>query len=73
MNFSNSVTKSEFVDIIQKDTTIMKLIDCQPIIHKRASKFENSTINLFKKQLKFKSSMHKSLSDSNLAANKMIK
>ena len=62
----NSITKNEFVDIAQKDGTIMKLIDCQSIANKRASKVENVTTNLFKKQLKFKPSMHKSLSDSSL-------
>ncbi|CAF4381134.1 unnamed protein product, partial [Adineta steineri] len=45
----SSVTKSEFVDIVQKDTTIMKLIDCRPIINKRASKLENSNTNSLKK------------------------
>ncbi|CAF1217142.1 unnamed protein product [Adineta steineri] len=64
----SSVTKSEFVDIVQKDTTIMKLIDCRPIINKRTSKLENSNTNSLKKQLKFKPSIHKSLSDSTLAA-----
>jgi len=65
----NSVTKSEFIEIVQKDTTIMKLIDSQSIINRRASKFENATTNLFKKQLKFKPSISKSLSDSTLTAN----
>ena len=64
----NSVTKSEFVNIVQKDTTIMKLIDCQPLNTKRASRFESSSTNLFKKHLKFKPPIHKSLSDSILTA-----
>jgi hypothetical protein len=64
----NSVTKSEFVDIAQKDKIFMKLIDSQSTINKRGSKFENSTAILFKKQLKFRPPMYKSLSDSRLAA-----
>ncbi len=63
-----SVTKSEFVDIVQKDTSIMKLIDCQSPTNRRASKFENSTAILLKKQLKFKPPIYKSLSESTLAA-----
>ena len=46
----------------------MKLIDCQSTMNKRASKFENSTSILLKKQLKFKPSLYKSLSDSKLNA-----
>ncbi|CAF0719028.1 unnamed protein product [Rotaria sp. Silwood1] len=65
----DSITKSEFIDIVQSDSTIMKLIDCRPNFNKRTSKFENST-HLFKKQLKFKSSRGKSYSDSTLAAKK---
>ncbi|CAF2739759.1 unnamed protein product [Rotaria sp. Silwood2] len=65
----DSVTKSEFINIVQSDKTIMKLIDCQSSLNKRASKIENST-NLFKKQLKFKSPRSKSLSDPTLAAKK---
>jgi hypothetical protein len=64
----HSVTKSEFVEIVQKDTTIMKIIDCRPIINKRVDKVDHLTTNLFKKQLKFKPSIHKSLSDSTLTA-----
>ncbi|UJR26508.1 hypothetical protein I4U23_007835 [Adineta vaga] len=63
----STVTKSEFVTIAQKDSTIMKLIDCRPLINKRRSKSESITGNLFKKQLKFQSPMQKSLSDSTLA------
>ena len=59
----DSVTKSEFVEIVQKDAAIMKLIDCRPIIGKRESKGDN----LFRKQLKFKPPMYKSLSDSTLS------
>lgn len=62
----DSISKTEFVDIIQKDTTTIKLIDCRPIINKRTSRFENSTANLFKKQLKFEPTLQKSLSDSTL-------
>ena len=46
-----SVTKTEFIDIVQSDPAIMKLIDCQSTINKRGSKSETST-GLFKKQLK---------------------
>ncbi|CAF0775221.1 unnamed protein product [Rotaria sordida] len=67
----DSITKSEFIDVVQSDATIMKLIDCQSNLNKRGSKFDNST-NLFKKQLKFKSSRSKSLSDSTLAAKNRI-
>lgn len=63
----DSISKSEFVELIQKDTNTIKLIDCQSPMNKRASKFENSTAFLFKKQLKFKPTMQKSLSDSRLA------
>lgn len=63
----DSVTKSEFVGIVQKDTAIMKLIDCRPIMNKRGSKGEHLSANLFRKQLKFKPSLYKSLSDSTLA------
>jgi hypothetical protein len=63
------VTKSEFVDIAQKDATIMKLIDCRPILSKRTSKGDPFSSNSSKKQLKFKPSLHKSLSDSTLAQN----
>jgi len=66
--FLNSITKSEFVDIIQKDTIFMELIDSQSTMNKRGSKFENSTAILFKKQLKFQPPMRKSLSDSRLTA-----
>lgn len=65
----DSVTKSEFVDLVQKDATIMKLIDCRPILSKRTSKGDSFTSNSSKKQLKFKPSLHKSLSDSTLAQN----
>jgi len=63
----SNVTKSEFVDIVQNDSVIMKLIDCRTTANnKRANKFENSTSILLKKQLKFDSSLHKSSSDSKL-------
>lgn len=64
----DSVTKSEFVDIVQKDTTIMKLIDCRPITNKRTSKSDgfSATSGSSKKQLKFKPPLHKSFSDSTL-------
>lgn len=64
--FVSSVTKSEFVDIVRNDSTIMKLIDCRTTTNKRPSRFENATSILLKKQLKFDSSLHKSLSDSKL-------
>jgi hypothetical protein len=62
----DSVTKSEFVDIVQKDASIMKLIDCRPILTKRGHKSEHLAGQSFKKQLKFKPPMYKSLSDSTL-------
>jgi hypothetical protein len=64
----NSVTKIEFVNIVQNDATIMKLIDCRSPMNRRADKFENSRKISLKKQLKFKPSIHKSLSDSRLTA-----
>ncbi|CAF3034931.1 unnamed protein product [Rotaria socialis] len=60
-----SVTKAEFMDIVQSDSAIMKLIDCHSTINKRGSKSEHST-GSFKKQLKFKPQLSKSLSDSRL-------
>ncbi len=63
----HSVTKGEFMNIVQNDATIMKLIDCRSPANRRASKFENSTAISLKK-LKFKRSIHKSLSDSGLTA-----
>lgn len=62
----DSVTKGEFVNIVQKDQTIMKLIDCRPIVRKRSSKGEGSGPNPSRKQLKFKRPIYKSLSDSTL-------
>ncbi|CAF1011575.1 unnamed protein product [Adineta ricciae] len=64
----SSVTKSEFLNIVQKDSTIMKLIDCRPLVNKRATKRDSLAATLLKKQLKFTSPMQKSLSDSTLAA-----
>lgn len=64
----HSITKGEFIEIVQSDAAIMKLIDCQAGIRKRGSKLDSSTA-LFKKQLKFKPPLKKSLSDSKLAAN----
>lgn len=63
----DSVTKSEFVQIVQDDSAIMKLIDCRPMLNKRTSKADPFSVHAIKKQLKFKPSLHKSLSDSTLA------
>ena len=63
----SNVNKNEFIQIVQNDPAIMKLIDCRLSINKRASRFENSRSILLKKQLKFRPSMFKSLSDSKLA------
>ena len=65
----DSVTKSEFVDIAQQDQTIMKLIDCRPMLSKRGSKPDNSGASNLKKHLKFKPAIYKSLSDSTLTRN----
>ena len=62
----DSVTKSEFVDIVQKDTAILKLIDCRLAIKRSTVKAEPNANNPFKKHLKFKPKMQKSLSDSTL-------
>ncbi len=59
----DSITKSEFVNVVQNDATIMKLIDCRSPTNRRANKFEN----LRKISLKtFRPSLKKSLSDSRL-------
>ena len=63
------ITESKFVNIVQNDRSIMKLLDCRSMMNKRMSKVENSA-NLFKKHLKFKFTRSKSLSDSKLAATK---
>lgn len=62
-----AVDKDDFVNTVQNDPVIMKLIDCRLSVNKRASRFENSKSILLKKQLKFKPPMYKSLSDSKLA------
>jgi hypothetical protein len=67
-----SVTKGEFVEIVQKDVSIMKLIECRSMNKddKQTGKGAHLSTNRFgrsKKQLKFKRSKHKSLSDSILS------
>ena len=59
----DSITKSEFANVVQNDATIMKLIDCRSPTNRRANKFENA------RKISLKTltpSLQKSLSDSRL-------
>lgn len=60
------IGKDDFVSVVEKDSTIVKLIDSRPLINKRSSRPDPASTNIFEKQSEKQSQIRKALSDPRL-------